>query len=174
MPLHVDERPGMFSCTPLILAHGPSPVSARVVRLYIATFMRRFRLHVLVQAGVLALSYLVPLRVEGQAVDGEPTAVNYQVAALRLSLDPRLIPPPPQESRPLDSRFAVRWPADPAVGGLLGGVIGCAAGYVLFWATTDREKTGNDPGWGCIIGGVVGMGAGSGWRIPSEARKRSR
>ena len=30
--LHVDEGPGMVSCNPLILAHGPSPVNARVVR----------------------------------------------------------------------------------------------------------------------------------------------
>jgi hypothetical protein len=64
-----------------------------------------------------------------------------------------------------------RWPENPALGAFLGGAIGCAAGYVLFFVFgSGSEDRVNRAAWSCFIAGVIGYGAGSGWQLPSEAQ----
>jgi hypothetical protein len=127
---------------------------------------------VLVPAVVLALLCIAaPATAEAQRIDGEPAAATGSFGAPGPPPDPRLLPPPIGDLRASESSVALRWPQNPAVGGVLGGAIGCAAGYALAWLLIDRESTGNDPGWGCIIGGSLGMVAGSGMQLPSRSRE---
>ena len=130
--------------------------------------MHRVFPRTLIFASVLAFAFMVPVQAQERARE-QPDSMQAATSGpgMTPSLDPRLFPPLPRVGRSQSSSSAVDWPDNPAVGGLLGGVLGCAAGYALAWLFIGRE-TGNDPGWGCIIGGVLGMGAGSGWRIPSE------
>ena len=69
---------------------------------------------------------------------------------------------------------AYGWPKDPAVGGLLGGAIGCASGVVLAYLFSSRDRRTRNAGSGCLLLGAVGMGAGSGWRVPGEDYFRTR
>ncbi len=66
------------------------------------------------------------------------------------------------------------WPKDPAVGGLLGAVIGCASGAVLAYLFSSSDRRTKDLGAACLLAGAVGMGAGSGWRVPGEDYFRPR
>jgi hypothetical protein len=66
------------------------------------------------------------------------------------------------------------WPRDPAVGGMLGGVIGCASGLVLAFVFSSRSQRTNNAGSACLLLGALGMGAGSGWRVPGEDYFRPR
>ena len=88
--------------------------------------------------------------------------------------DARLVVAPGPDAGTAGAAAGPRWPEDPALGRLLGGVIGCAAGWLLFAIVDTQASSGSDPAWGCIIGGVIGMGAGSGWRMPGDPLARAR
>lgn len=98
-----------------------------------------------------------------QSLPREPSSLTRGPAAgfAPGSLDPRLIPPLRRETDQI-SDPELRWPQDPAVGGLLGSIVGCAAGYALFYVFSGPDQNGNSAGWGCILGAVLGMGIGNG------------
>lgn len=73
---------------------------------------------------------------------------------------------------PLDTQeYRLRadlWPKDPALGGLLGGAIGCASGAFLGRILSPADRRTRNAWSGCFFLGAVGMGAGSGWRVPGD------
>ncbi len=74
-------------------------------------------------------------------------------------------PASPLESAP-PAVYRMHWPSEPAVGGLLGAVVGCASGALLAVILSKPDNRRTDAGWACVVAGVIGMGAGSGWRMP--------
>ena len=111
---------------------------------------------------LLAVVALLMVPLSGQAQEG--AAAVPQARPLGGYADSRLIPLrlPPFAERNDVAAGTPRWPSDPAVGGLLGGGVGCAAGYAIFFVAAAPGQRSNSGGWGCIIGAFIGMGAGSG------------
>ena len=102
------------------------------------------------------------------------TPLSAQAPAPARTLPLASAPAPSFGAAPPVDGPAVAWPRDPAIGGLLGGVIGCASGVVLAFVFSSRDKRTNNAGAGCLLLGAVGMGAGSGWRVPGEYYFRPR
>jgi hypothetical protein len=115
----------------------------------------------LFQLGFVLLAWGTPLRAQAPA----------RALPLPSNPAPSFRDAPPEYRLNADAHT---WPRDPAVGGMLGGAIGCASGVVLAFVFSSRDRRTNNAGAGCLLLGAVGMGAGSGWRVPGEDYFRPR
>ena len=120
-------------------------------------------MRLILQLPAVVALLMVPLAGRAQSPAHLPVAAVPQTRPLAGHSGGRMIPLPlPRLAERNEVAAGTRrWPEDPAVGGLLGGVVGCAAGYAVFFVAAAQGQRSNSGGWGCIIGAVIGMGAGS-------------